>query len=61
MRCKSMVRYHLNSVDVTFRYGLTAGGEALASSMASAMEGVLVRFLIGIQEIGDVCLCRSSL
>jgi hypothetical protein len=30
---------------IVHRYGFTAGGEALASSVASAMEGVLVRGL----------------
>jgi vacuolar protein sorting-associated protein 13A/C len=32
----------MGSVNIFQRYGVTAGGEALASSVTSAMEGVLV-------------------
>lgn len=35
-------------------YGVTAGGEALASSVASAMEGVLMKPLEGAESEGAV-------
>lgn len=36
--------------DVNPSYGVTAGGEAFANSMASAVEGVVVGFCSAIAE-----------
>ena len=42
-----MVKYFIEILKSGwFRYGVTAGGEAFASSVTSAMEGVFVRMLI---------------
>ena len=40
--------------DYGYSYGVTAGGEALASSVASAMEGVLMKPLEGAESEGAV-------
>jgi len=40
-------------------YGVTAGGEALASSVASAMEGVLVSITLPIKiNLYSYLFCR---
>jgi len=43
MQCWCLLNFLHTSNQILHRYGVAAGGEALASSVSSAMEGVFVR------------------